>query len=195
MTGQAMKWVTGITGCYGAATVPLQLLSSQGKTQFCMPLHTREVLMHMLLWQKKALPAQGAVKQTQHRYFIYARRHTTTKNQYETKGKLCFLFFNRDPVFEWSACWIPAAYTAFLFLDSAFFKERRWGRATMAEAENEHNTLWFIDFWFLWDLIFLLHCIYLTVFSYYFAELDFTCKTQHTIITHWHWYDLNNPTV
>ncbi len=30
-----------------------------------MPLHTREVLMHMLLWQKNALPAQGAEKQTQ----------------------------------------------------------------------------------------------------------------------------------
>lgn len=45
--------------------VPLQLLSSQGKTQFCMPLHTREVLMHMLVWQKNAPLIQGAKTQTQ----------------------------------------------------------------------------------------------------------------------------------
>lgn len=54
-----------ITKCLGTTGVPLQLLSSHGKTQFCMPLHTREVLMHMLLWQKNVLPAQGAETQTQ----------------------------------------------------------------------------------------------------------------------------------
>lgn len=43
--------------------IPLQLLSSQGKTQFWIPLHTREVLMHMLLWQKNVLPTQGAATQ------------------------------------------------------------------------------------------------------------------------------------
>lgn len=48
--------------------LPLQLLSSQGKTQFWMPLHTSDVLMHMLLWQKNALPAQGAEKQRQVHY-------------------------------------------------------------------------------------------------------------------------------
>lgn len=53
-----------ITKCLGTNRVPLQLLSSQGKTQFCTPLHTREVLMHMLLWQKNALPTQGAETQT-----------------------------------------------------------------------------------------------------------------------------------
>lgn len=29
-----------------------------------MPLHTRELLMHMLLWQKNVLPIQGA--ETEH---------------------------------------------------------------------------------------------------------------------------------
>lgn len=48
--------------------LPLQLLSSQGKTQFWMPLHTSDVLIHMLLWQKNALPAQGAGKQGQAHY-------------------------------------------------------------------------------------------------------------------------------
>lgn len=51
--------------CFSRIEVPLQLLSSQGKTQFCMPLHTREVLMHMLVWQKNAPPIQGAKTQTQ----------------------------------------------------------------------------------------------------------------------------------
>lgn len=53
-----------VTQRFGTSGVPLQLLSSQGKTQFCMPLHTREVLMHMLLWQKNALLEQGAETQT-----------------------------------------------------------------------------------------------------------------------------------
>lgn len=51
--------------CFGRTVVPWQLFSSQGKTQFCTPLHTRELLMHMLLWQKNAPPIQGAKTQTQ----------------------------------------------------------------------------------------------------------------------------------
>lgn len=61
-----MTQVTAIQ--YSRRDLPLQLLSSQGKTQFWMPLHTSDVLMHMLLWQKKALPAQGAGKQGQAHY-------------------------------------------------------------------------------------------------------------------------------
>lgn len=53
---------------YRRTDLPLQLLSSQGKTQFWMPLHTSDVLMHMLLWQKNVLPAQGAGKQAQMHY-------------------------------------------------------------------------------------------------------------------------------
>lgn len=30
-----------------------------------MPLHTRVVLMHMLVWQKNVVPTQGAETQTQ----------------------------------------------------------------------------------------------------------------------------------
>lgn len=40
---------------------PLQWFSSQGYAQFWTPLQTKELLMHMLLWQKKVLPVQGAV--------------------------------------------------------------------------------------------------------------------------------------
>lgn len=39
---------------------PLQWFSSHGYAQFWTPLQTKELLMHMLLWQKKVLPVQGA---------------------------------------------------------------------------------------------------------------------------------------
>lgn len=45
--------------------VPMQLLSSQGNTQFWTPLQTRVVLMHMLVWQKNVVPRQGAETQAQ----------------------------------------------------------------------------------------------------------------------------------
>ena len=44
--------------------VPLQWFSSQGYTQFWIPLQTRVWLMHMLLWQKKVSPSHGAVGTT-----------------------------------------------------------------------------------------------------------------------------------
>ena len=44
------------------ADSPLQWFSSQGYAQFWIPLQTKELLMHMLLWQKKVLPVQGAVE-------------------------------------------------------------------------------------------------------------------------------------
>lgn len=41
--------------------VPLQWFSSQGYTQFWIPLQTKVWLMHMLLWQKKVSLSHGAV--------------------------------------------------------------------------------------------------------------------------------------
>lgn len=62
---------------------PLQLLSSQGKTQFCTPLHTRELLMHMLLWQKNMSPEHGAATHTQIIfYFIDMMSHYVSCNLY-----------------------------------------------------------------------------------------------------------------
>lgn len=82
-----------ITDRFATTRVPLQLLSSQGKTQFCIPLHTREVLMHMLLWQKNALPTQGAEKRTQvYQYVTYANKMTKQPKPLAVKGSLITVY-------------------------------------------------------------------------------------------------------
>lgn len=77
-----------VTQSFGRSGLPLQLLSSQGKTQFCMPLHTREVLMHMLLWQKNALLEQGA--ETQKTQLAYQQPGNLSVS-FHSRSKSCFL--------------------------------------------------------------------------------------------------------
>lgn len=69
--------------------LPLQWFSSQGYTQFCSPLHTKVLLMHMLLWQKNVLPSQGAKTQETRQKMLSATlccESFTMKSAHSTAG-------------------------------------------------------------------------------------------------------------